>query len=150
MLGAQAQLARRAQHAVRFQPAQLGGLDDHAVGQRRAHHGDRDLEARAHVAGAADDLQAIGAVGSHLAERQLLGVRMTPRLDHLAHDDTGERRGHGRHRLDLETGQSQLLGQLRRHGERHVLLEPRVSDFHGNCFKNCKSFSKNSRRSSTP
>ena len=89
---AQAELARRAQHAVRFLAAQLGALDAHIARQLRADHGDRHFESRAHVFRAAHDLQPIRAVGGHLAHRQFLRIRMAPALEHLADHDARERR----------------------------------------------------------
>jgi hypothetical protein len=134
-----------------FEAAQRGPFDDDAARQMSSQHGHRDLEAAADVGGAADDLQSIGAVGGDLAHRQLLSIRMTADGQHLTHDHVGKRRRHGRHRLHFETGEREPLGQLRRrHVERREFTQPVMSNLHGNCFRNCKSFSKNNRRSSTP
>ncbi len=151
MLLAQTEFARGAEHAVRLQAAQLCALDADAARQLRADHRDGHLEPGAHVLGAANDLQPIAAVGGHLAYGQFLCIRMAAAVDHLPDPHPGKRRSHRCQRLHLQAGQGELLGQLRRgHRERREFLEPREGDFHGNCFRNCKSFSKNSRRSSTP
>ena len=104
MLLAQAQLARRAQHAVRFHAADLRALDGEAAGKLGSHLGDGHLQPRAHVRRTADDAQAILTVGRHLAQRQLVRIGMAAALEDLAHDDPAERRRDGRDRLDLEPG----------------------------------------------
>ena len=62
------------------------------------------------------------AVRGHLAQRQLLRIRMAPRLQHFADHDAGERRRHGRDRFHLEAGQRELLGELR--GRRRAARTP--------------------------
>ena len=151
MLIAQAEFARGAEHAVRLQAAQLGALDADAARQLRADHRDGHLEAGAHVLGAADDLQPIAAVGGHLAHGQFLRIRMAAAVEHLP-DQTPEN--------GAATGVSDSTSRPARVSCSASCAGVTVSgvnscsqregDFHGNCFKNCRSFSKNSRRSSTP
>ena len=151
MLGAESELACRAQHALRFEAAQFGWLYRHIGWEFRTDRGHCDGKSRANIRRAADDLQPVLSVGRHLAHRELLGIRMAATGEDLAHDDAGERRRHGRDRFDLEADLRQLpCKHLWRHLNRDEVLQPVIGDFHGNCFKNCRSFSKNRRRSSTP
>ena len=120
VLLAQAQLARRAQHAVRFQAAQLRALDREAARQLRTDHRDGHLEPGTHVGRAANDLQTVRAVGRDLAHRQLVGIRVTRGLEHLADDDAA-RTAAPPASIDSTSrpGERELLGQLRRrHCER--------------------------------
>jgi hypothetical protein len=68
MLLAEAKLARRAQHALRFHAADLRGLDGEAAGELGAHAGDGHFQPRAHVRRTADYRQSIITVGRHLAQ----------------------------------------------------------------------------------
>jgi hypothetical protein len=97
MILRQAQFARRAQHPRRLHAAHLGHADLHAAGQFRAHAGQRHFQTGRGVGRAADDLQAFAGAVVHLADAQLVGVRMRRDLDDVSHYHAREsgRRGHG-------------------------------------------------------
>ncbi len=111
VLFADLQLLGRAEHAVGLDAAQLGLLDLEVARQFGADHGEGDLQARAHVGRAADDLEGLATVAD-LADAQLVGVRVLLGRQHLADDHAAERAGNRDHGVDLEAGHGQASHQL--------------------------------------
>jgi hypothetical protein len=105
------QLGLGAQHAVGLDAPQLGFLDLEVAWQLGADHGERDLQARAHVGCTAYHLEGLRAIAD-LANAQLVGVRVLFGAQHLAHDHTGEFTGGRRNAIDLKTGHRQTSNQL--------------------------------------
>ena len=105
------QLCLRAQHAVRLNATQLGLLDLEVARQLCANHGERNLQARAHVWRSAHDLEGFRAIAD-LAYAQLVGVRMLLGAQHLTHHHTTEYAGGRRNAIDLKTGHRQTGNQL--------------------------------------
>ena len=125
------QLSRRAEHAVRWQTAQLALLDVHAVRQMRANHRHgHDLPLR-DVLRARDDLDTLLAAHIHLADLQVVRVRMRRDLldaarDHMVEpliraDDVFHR--HARHREAIRE-------LLRRPVKINIILQPFYRNLH--------------------
>ena len=161
------ELARRAEHAAALDAADLADLDAKRLGvvalaRRRQLGADarqRHLDAGAHVRRAADDLQRLAAAGVHLADAQLVGVRMLGDLEHLGDDDAVERRRRRPQVLDLEPGHGQPLGELGGRDRRIAeLAQPGFGELHvargggqaANWRRKRRSPSKKRRRSSMP
>ena len=84
---AEAELARRAQHAVRPLAPQLAPVDLHAVGHRRAERGQRHEVADGHVERAAADLQRLAVAGVDVDELDLVGVGVRRAASSTSADD---------------------------------------------------------------
>ncbi|MNQ59612.1 hypothetical protein D3C85_738660 [compost metagenome] len=105
------QLGLRAQHAVGLDATQLGLLDLEVAWQLGADHGERNLQARAHVWRTANNLEGFRTVAD-LAHAQLVGVRVLLGAEHLANDHATENTGGRRNAIDLKTGHRQTSNQL--------------------------------------
>ena len=88
---AHAQLARRAEHAVRPLAPQLAAGDLQAVGHHGAERGQRHEVADGHVEGAAADLQRLAVAGVDVDELDAVGRRVGAQGQHLGHDDAVDR-----------------------------------------------------------
>ncbi|CAI8840095.1 hypothetical protein EMIT043CA1_230055 [Pseudomonas brassicacearum] len=105
------QLGLGAQHAVGLDAAQLGFLDLEVARQFGTDHGERDLQARAHVGRATDDLEGFRAIAD-LANPQFVSVWVLLGAQHLAHYHTAEITGGRRDAIDLKAGHRQASNQL--------------------------------------
>ena len=76
------QLGGRAQHAVRPLAAQLATCDLESVWHHGAEGGERHEIADRHVERAAADLERLTVTGVHVDELDLVGVGMTPKIEH--------------------------------------------------------------------
>ena len=110
---AEPQLTRRAVHAARLDAAQLGLLDGHAVGQRRADERDRHLVAGLEVLRAAHDLQRLLAADVDLGDPELVGLGVLRLLDDLTDDDVVERSTGTLGGLDGRAGQVEPIDEFR-------------------------------------
>ena len=131
MVVAQFELAGRAHHAVRFDPADRGDAQHHAVGgHRRAGQPEHAGHAGARVGGAADDLDraVAGVDAEHL---QLVGLRVGPGAEHARDLEVGEFRGRVIDAFDLQPDAGQGIDDLvERGGGFEVLLEPAEGELH--------------------
>ena len=148
----QAQLFRRAEHALGVLPPDLGLLELEAAWECGARRGEGIPGSRLHVGGAAHDLEdAVSRV--HRAQREAVGVGVLARGDDTSHDHVAQLRAGRHHLLHRSPPQGQVLGDLVR-GERQPRdhgLQPTIGDVHGaNRARKRTSFSKKVRRSSTP
>ena len=153
VLLAEPELARGAQHAVRLQAAQLRALDR---ARRRA--------ARAPTVATATFSPSRTFGAPQMICSRSLAVGRRPGTPTTCPPRDGARtRAPRRPRRPRtaappaasdSTSSPASVSCLRelggRRGERRELLHPGIGDLHGNCFRNCRSFSKNRRRSSTP
>ena len=142
----QAQLLRRAHHAVRFDTANLADLDGEwflltgLQGQRCAGQDERDFVAGFEVLGAANDLALAFAV-VHAAERELVGVGVFVLGDDLYHHYALELTAELVNTLDFEPKHGELPGQFfGRPVKRDVLFEPVKGDFHRDFESSVRSF----------
>ena len=111
VLFADLQFLGRAEHAEGLDATQLGFLDLEVARQFGADHGEGNLQARAHVGRAADDLEGLAAVAD-LADAQLVGVRMLFGREHLADHHAAEGAGDRQVGVDLEADHGQASDQL--------------------------------------
>ena len=161
---AELELARRAQHALALDAAQLAELDEEglAVVARRqlgADQRQRHLDADARVGRAAHDVEQGALPRVDLAHAQAIGVGMLHRFLDLADHDLGEGRRHRPALFDLEAAHRERLGQFGA-GKRRVaeLAQPGLWKLHlvvlvlvyWNWLRKRRSPSKNRRRSFTP
>ncbi len=133
----EAELARRAQHAARLDPAQLRLADlERRRGARRgrkarAYKGARHLLPRGDIRRAAYDLQRLARPRVHLGDAQLVGIRMRGDALDQRDDHALERARDRRHLLHLEAAHRERVREaLDRHVDAHQLLEPLQRDLH--------------------
>ena len=100
VVGAQPQLARRADHARRHDAAQLALLYLHVARQHATHAGDGHLQTRAHVRGAAHNLQRFFGAHVHGRDVHMVGVGMRLAGQNMPHDHAVERVAELLHALD--------------------------------------------------
>ncbi|MCY1416514.1 hypothetical protein D9M71_320210 [compost metagenome] len=105
------QFRSRAQHAVGFDATQLGLLDLEVARQLGTDHGEGDLQAGTHVGRAAHNLEGLAAI-AHLADAQLVRVRVLFGAQHLAHNHTTEGARYRSNAVDLKAGHGQTSHQL--------------------------------------
>ncbi len=117
----------------------------------------RGAQAGAGIGRAAHNLQRITRAGAHLADAQLVGLRVWDGRKDLRHHHTAERRRRRFHGLKLQARHGQARAQLgRRPRHLHPITQPGHRHFHGcaqnaaNCSRKRRSFSKNNRMSFTP
>ena len=110
-VGIDRQLFGRAKHAVRFDATQFRCLYRHAVGQFRAHHRQRNLDAGAGIRRATHDLQRLAQARVHLANLQAIGLRVPFGGDDLRHDDVLKAFAQGSDVLDLQASHRQRANQ---------------------------------------
>ena len=154
VLVAHSQLALRAQHALGLHAANFRRADVPSAGQHRPGWGKGRAQARGHVGGAAHHRVPVAA-GGDAAQDQAVALALAQlALDglDLAHHHPrqpgGSERGDAGH---LDAGVDETVGRLRRPQiEVHELADPPVGDFHANCSRKRRSFSKKRRMSSTP
>ena len=111
VLVAQAELARRAEHAVRPLAPQLAPLDLQAVGHHGAERGQRHEVADRHVERAAADLQRLAVAGVDVDELDAIGLRVAAQRQHLGHDDAVDRLADDVDLLDGEAEAAHRVGQ---------------------------------------
>ena len=87
----------------------------------RAHAGERDAHAGAHVGGATDDYGRRVFSVAHGADAQVRKRRVRVQRFDLGRNDTPELLRYRLHRVDLEPCQGKALSQLRR---RHRRIDP--------------------------
>ena len=87
-VGAQADLDRRAAHAVGCLPPHLPLGDLHAVGHDGADRGEGDEVADLHVERPAADLQWLPVTAIDIDELDLVGIGMGPQVEHAGEHDT--------------------------------------------------------------
>ena len=124
-------LALREHHAVALDAADLADFDGRVdAGDVVARRGDHDLDAGPRVGGAADDLKLADG-GQHLADAQLVGVRMLLGLEHVTDGEGREALGGVRDALDLEAEIGQGERDLVERGVGfEMLFEPGKGEFH--------------------
>ena len=132
---AEAELARRAQHAVRPLAAQLAALDLHAVGHHGAERGQRHEVADRHVERAAADLQGLAVAAVDVDELDPVGVGVRPQVEHPGHDDAVEALADALDRLDRHArGRSVSSPSAIGVGlDRRELAQPGQEHLHQNC-----------------
>ena len=137
MVFGQFQLARRAQHALAFDTPQHAQLDlegRRIIGWRwqlGTHQRARHLDAHAHVRCAADDAERGTCTDVHLADIELVGIRMSLDCQHLAHDDMREGRRHSACGFHLHACHGQQVGQRGGvDGRVAELAQPRLGKLH--------------------
>ena len=131
MVLADAELARRAKHALALDAANGGPLQDVTGGGNGRPFGRNDApEARSRIGRATDDLFR-AVLGLDGADAQPLRIRVLVRLAHIAHGEGGQRRGRILDALDLEAQGCELLrDRLGRAVGLEMLLEPGQRDLH--------------------
>ena len=112
VLFADAEFAGGAEHAHGHDAAQLGLLDLEVARQDGADRGAGDLDAGAHVRGAADDLERFARAGIHFADVQMVGVLMIAAGEDLGDDYAREGGSHARDLLDFKAGHRERFGKL--------------------------------------
>jgi hypothetical protein len=123
----QTQFARRADHAERLDPAQLGALDLEIPRQTGPDGRHRHLHIRRDIGRAADDLERGVLADIDRADTQLGGVRMRLDTEHMADPDPTENRGCRFDRVDLQPRHAELIGQA-------LGIDRRVHPFAQPCF----------------
>ena len=148
---AEAELDRRAEHAVRRLSEDLAPADLHAVRHRRADGRQRHQITDLHVEGAAPHLERLPVSGVHVDALHVVGVGMRPQRKHLRDDHAVDRFADP---LDVVDREAEVVHQL---GERvdvvahgRELVQPGEEHAHQNCSKNRMSLVNISRRSSMP
>ncbi len=131
MVIAQAQLARRAQHAEGFHAAQLALPDLQITRQFCTHRRQRVLAAGLDVRCTADDLQRFALPGIDAADTQLVGIGMGIDGHDLRDQQVAQAHTGRLNRIDLQPGHSQLLDQLIGRDRRvHPFTQPLFAEFH--------------------
>jgi hypothetical protein len=119
-----------AQHAVGLNATQLGFLDFEVARQFGTDHGERNLQARAHVWRTANDLERLRTIAD-LAHTQFVGVRVLFGAQHLAHDHAAEYTGGRGNAIDLKTGHRQTSNQLvATYLRAYPATQPLFTEFH--------------------
>ena len=109
----QAEFLERADHAAAGHAAQLGRFDRQIHGgEGAADQRHRHMDAGPDVGGAADDLQRLSIRHPHLADAQLVGVRVGGTLLDVADDDALGQGGEILDLLDFEARDREPLRQL--------------------------------------
>ncbi len=143
VVGAEPELTSRAQHAVRYDAADLAPLEREAAWKGRARGGVRHDHAR-HDVGSAAHHPGGAAAEVDVDQRQLVGVRMRRDVEHPADDDTADLAPGLLDCLDLEPELVQrrddLVGRRR---DRRELPDPRKGRTHQYWARNRTSPSKN-------
>ena len=131
---AEAQLARRAQHAVALDPEDRLGLDDSPIGHRRAGCCQWNDVACLHVERATPhvSLASVAGIDVDTVDLRCIGVPLG------AHDPRRDDAGDGRADVDDLFDREAEIGHRRGDAvdvvaERSELVEPRVDDLHQNC-----------------
>ena len=106
-----AQLAVRAQHAVRRLTAQLGFLDLEITGQHGADHGHRYFQALATVGRATDDVEQLIAADIDFGHPQLVRIRVLATFNHFTHYNLAEVAGDRLDAIHFQPGHGNLLGK---------------------------------------
>src|SRR5262249_30864809 len=155
VLLAEAELALGAQDALRFDAVDLLGADGAEARQRCARRSECGACAGTRVRRAAHDGEALRAPAAHAAEHEPMAAALAQlALDglDLADDDAAQPvGGERRDARYFDAGVDEAIrGVLRRKLQRDELANPAVRNFHANCPRKRRSFSKNSRMSSTP
>ena len=153
----EAELLRRAQHAGRFDAAQLRRLDGQVARQRRADRGQRASCSPARAFGAPQTIcsgSPLPALTWQTRSLSACGCGATPTISATT---TPENAGAaGSTRFDLEARASSAGAPVRCVAPGHVdpFAQPGQRQLHDqpprNCARKRRSFSKNSRRSLTP
>ena len=127
----QTQLRGRADHPQGLDAAELGPLDLEPTRELRPHQGDRDLHPRRHIGRPADDLKLRALPRVHLADAELLGVRVTLAAHHQPDHHTGEGGCGGLHGVYLKPRHGQLGRQgLGVYGRGDPLAQPCLTESH--------------------
>ncbi|MNZ51454.1 hypothetical protein D3C78_692690 [compost metagenome] len=130
VLFADLQFGGRAEHAERLDAAQLGLLDLEVLAQHRADHGEGDLDPRAGIRRTADHLEGFAAI-AHLADAQLVGVRVLFGCKDLADHHAAEDPGGGGDAVHLEAGHGQAGHQfIARNLRVNPGTQPLFAEFH--------------------
>ena len=152
----QAELARRQQHPVGLDAANLAALELDPAGERGAYGGEGVFPARLHVGRAAHHLERpADPAGVDEAQRQAVSVGVWLRLEHLGDEHVSQVLVHRHDGLHRRARHRQAFGDLARHqGAPQQRLEPPPRDDHrcglANWERNRTSSSQNSRMSETP
>ncbi len=152
----QSQLARRTEHAVRRDAADLAPLEFHPARQGGAHGGEGVALPRLHVGRPAYDFErAVRAAGVHEAEAQPVGVGVGLDLDHPGDEHLRQvpvNRLDPFHRAAMGGEDLLQLGRVERPAEQR--LQPAAGEVHriprANCARNRTSLSKSRRMSAMP
>ena len=127
----QTQFARRADHAERLDPAQLGALDLEIPRQTGADGRHRHLHVRRDIGRAADDLERGVLADIDRADTQLGGVRMRLDAEHMPDLDPTENRRRRFDRVDLQPRHAELIGQTLGIDRRvHPFAQPCLTESH--------------------
>jgi hypothetical protein len=131
VVGAQADLTGRAEHAVGPLAAHLAAADLHAARHGRADRGQRDQVAGLHVERPAGDLQRLAVTPVDVDEVDLVGVGVGPGGEHPGDDDAAEALAQHVERLDGQPEVGQALAQVGRVAlDRREVTEPGEKDLH--------------------
>ncbi len=155
MLLAETELALGAEHPLRFEAVDLLGRHGAEAWQCRAGGREGRPDPGARVGGAAHDIEPLRAAAAHAAEQQPVAAALAELpLDGLDLADDHAPQALGQQRRDarhLDAGVHETIGGvLGGELDVHELAHPAVRDLHANWLKKRRSFSKNSRMSSTP
>ncbi len=90
VVAAEAELARRAQHAVGPLAPELSPLDLETIGHRGAEGGEGHPIADGHVEGSTADLQRLTIAGIDVDQLDLVGIGVWPEIENLGDDDALE------------------------------------------------------------
>ena len=155
MLLAKTELALGAEDPLRFEAVHLLGRHGAEAWQRGAGRREGRPDPGARVGRAAHDAEALRAAAAHAAQEQPVAAALAELpLDGLDLADDHAPQALGQQRRDarhLDAGVHETVGGVLG-GKLHVheLANPAVRDLHANWLKKRRSFSKNSRMSSTP
>ena len=108
---AHTQLLSAAEHAERFHPTQLGLLNLEIIGQHRADFCKGRLKTCSGIWSTAHHLEALTAV-AHVADSQLVRIRMLLGADNFTHDHTAEDLSRRLSAVDLQSGHGELKQQF--------------------------------------
>ena len=120
-----------ADHALGGDAAQLRLADLRAIRQLTARQDDGNGLAGGDIRGATDDGARFGLTGIDTAHREAVGIGVGLALEHLADDDTGQRRSQILDTLCLEAGHGQALDKLLHTPvDVDILAQPLQRDLH--------------------
>ena len=110
-VGAQLQLARGTEHAVRLNPADLAALDLEAARKHGSHRGVGILLAGLHVGSPTHHFHDLGAVVD-VTQRESIGVGMLLDPLHLGDDDAGKVLMYRLNRLDRRAEHREFVSHV--------------------------------------
>ena len=126
------ELRRRAQHAVRFDPADNARRDGQVLARNIGPRGREDAdEAGPRIGRAADDLDGRAASRIDRADPQPIGIGVLHGLDDAGHREAAQSRSRVDDTFDFEADAGQSLSDVGESGlDFEVILEPGEGEFH--------------------